>query len=85
MYQQNMLNLQRGQNLHLKQIEENLQIQVDSIKSVADSAVETASSSNIVAESAKKIANKADIKGWIAIVISALAFLLELSERLGLF
>lgn len=85
MHQQNMLNLQRGQNLHLKQIEENLQLQVDAIKSVADSAEETASSSNTLAESAKKIANKADIKGWIAVAISALTFLLELSGRLGLF
>lgn len=71
LHQQNMLNLQRGQNLTLKRIEENTKKQVDSVKEIATSA--------------QKTANKADIKGWISVIIALLAFLLELSGRLGLF
>ena len=51
---------------------------MNSVKRIADSA-------KIQSEIASKQSQKADIKGWISVVIAFLAFLLELCGRLGLF
>ena len=45
-----------------------------SAKSQADSAKEIAESSKTQADLALKTSSKADIKGWIAVIISILAF-----------
>lgn len=51
--------------------------QAESAKEIASSAREQAESSFVSAKSAKKIAGKADVKGWIAIIISAIALFFE--------
>lgn len=51
--------------------------QADSAKDIATSAKEQADSSAQTASAAKDIAGKADIKGWIAIIISAIALFFE--------
>lgn len=72
---------------------------MDSIKKIADSAEEKADSAERLANASNEIANaakiqseiaskqskKADIKGWISVIIAFLAFILELCGRLGLF
>ena len=58
---------------------------MDSIKRIADSAEQKAASAKIQSELAAKQSKKADVKGWISVVIAFVAFLLELCERLGLF
>ena len=58
---------------------------MDSIKRIADSAEQKANSAKIQSELATKQSKKADVKGWISVIISFLAFLLELCGRLGLF
>ena len=51
--------------------------QAESAKDIATSAKEQADSSAQTANAAKDIAGKADIKGWIAIIISAMALFFE--------
>lgn len=58
---------------------------MDSIKRIADSAEQKATSAKIQSELATKQSKKADVKGWISVIIAFLAFLLELCGRLGLF
>ena len=55
-----------------------LKRQVKAVEKIADSA-------KTQADIAVKTSKKADIKGWISVIIALLAFLLELSGRLGLF
>lgn len=48
----------------------------------AQSAKETARATKQIAEAANQTANQADIKGWLAVFISAAALLIELSVNL---
>ena len=61
----------------------------DSIKKPLDRQVEViesiANSVKVQSDIGVKTSKKADIKGWISVIVALLAFLLELSERLGLF
>ena len=50
----------------------------NSAKSQAVSAGEQAQSANIIARAAEKTANKADIKGWIAIIVSVIGVAIEI-------
>nr|WP_300210264.1 hypothetical protein [uncultured Anaerostipes sp.] len=59
-------------------IKKPLDRQVEAIESIANSA-------KVQSDIAVKTSKKADIKGWISVIVALLAFLLELSERLGLF
>ena len=61
-----------------KTVSKPLKRQVKAIEKIADSA-------KTQADIAVKTSKKADIKGWISVIIALLAFLLELSGRLGLF
>lgn len=49
------------------------------------SSKDIAESSEVLSFLAIKKANKADIKGWISVIIAFFAFLLELCGRFGLF
>ena len=59
-------------------IKKPLDRQVEAIESIANSA-------KIQSDIAVKTSKKADVKGWISVIIAFLAFLLELCGRLGLF
>lgn len=59
--------------------------QVEIAKVQAKSAESQAEFSKIQADTAVKTSKKADVKGWISVTIALLAFLLELSDRIGLF
>ena len=61
-----------------KTVSEPLNRQVKAIEKIADSA-------KTQADIAVNTSKKADIKGWISVIVALLAFLLELSGRLGLF
>lgn len=61
-----------------KTVSKPLKRQVKAVEKIADSA-------KTQADIAVKTSKKADIKGWISVIIALLAFLLELSGRLGLF
>lgn len=60
-----------------KQIDEYLK-SVNKIKNIAENM-------SVQTKLAVKKSQKADVKGWIAIIISILTFALELSDRIGLF
>lgn len=57
-----------------KSLEEPIQRQVQAVEKIADSA-------KLQADTAYKVSNKADIKGWIAIIISVVGILIELSSN----
>lgn len=57
--------------------EEERQQQMDDLKRIADSAESQAKSSAIQAEIAVKTSKKADIKGWIAVLISGISLFFE--------
>lgn len=59
-------------------IKKPLDRQVEAIESIANSA-------KVQSDIAVKTSKKADIKGWISVIVALLAFLLELSGRFGLF
>ena len=61
-----------------KTVSKPLRRQVKAIEKIADSA-------KTQADIAVRTSKKADIKGWISVIVALLAFLLELSGRLGLF
>lgn len=72
----NAHNSERQRQILEEQIEPLKEI-ASSAKRQADSAEQQAESAKSQAMSARKIAGKADIKGWIAIIISAIALFFE--------
>ena len=66
---------------------------LSSIRKELDPVKELASSAEKLAKSSEershlllsKKAKKADIKGWIAVTVSVLTFIMEICDRLGLF
>ena len=69
----------------VKRIADSAEQKADSAERLANSSMKIADSAKIQSEIASKQSQKADIKGWISVVIAFLAFLLELCGRLGLF
>ena len=63
-----------AQTAFIEQTSKELHDIADSAKLQADSAKEIAESSKTQADVALKTSSKADIKGWIAVIISILAF-----------
>lgn len=57
-----------------KSLEEPIKRQVQAIEKIADYA-------KLQADTAYKVSNKADIKGWIAIIISLTGLLIELASN----
>lgn len=68
------IELLESQSAYLEKTSEELHNMAQSAKSQADSAKEIAESSKTQADVALKTSSKADIKGWIAVIISILAF-----------
>lgn len=66
--------LLESQSAYLEKTSKELHDMAQSAKSQADSAKEIAESSKTQADVALKTSSKADIKGWIAVIISILAF-----------
>lgn len=66
--------LLESQSAYLEKTSKELHDMAQSAKSQADSAKEIAESSKAQADVALKTSSKADIKGWIAVIISILAF-----------
>lgn len=66
--------LLESQSAYLEKTSKELHDMAESAKSQADSAKEIAESSKVQANTALKTSSKADIKGWIAVIISILAF-----------
>lgn len=62
-----------------------LEEQVEPLKEIASSAKRQADSAETQANLAVQKSHKADIKGWIAIIISILTFIMEICDRIGLF
>ena len=54
-------------------------------ESIAKSSETHAKASETLSSLAIKKAKKADIKGWIAVTVSVLTFIMEICDRLGLF
>lgn len=61
--------------------EEERQQQMDDLKRIADSAESQAKSSAIQADLAVKTSKKADVKGWIAVIFSGIALLIEFAAN----
>lgn len=66
--------LMESQSAYLEKTSKELHDMALSAKSQADSAKEIAESSKMQADVALKTSSKADVKGWIAVIISILAF-----------
>lgn len=66
--------LLESQSAYLEKTSKELHDMAQSAKSQADSAKKIAESSKTQADVALKTSSKADIKGWIAVIISILAF-----------
>lgn len=66
--------LLESQSAYLEKTSKELHDMAQSAKSQADSAKEIAESSKTQADIALETSSKADIKGWIAVIISILAF-----------
>lgn len=66
--------LLESQSAYLEKTSKELHDMAQSAKSQADSAKEIAENSKTQADVALKTSSKADIKGWIAVIISILAF-----------
>lgn len=64
-----------AQTTFIEQTSKELHDIADSAKLQADSAKEIAESSKAQSETAVKTSSKADIKGWIAVTVSVLAFI----------
>lgn len=62
-----------------------LEEQIEPLKEIASSAKRQADSAEMQANLAVQKSHKADIKGWIAIIISILTFIMEICDRIGLF
>ncbi|WP_290095402.1 hypothetical protein [Bacteroides acidifaciens] len=63
------------------QEEEERKQQIDDLKRIADSAESQAKSSAIQADLAVKTSKKADVKGWIAVIFSGIALLIEFAAN----
>lgn len=66
--------LLESQSAYLEKTSKELHDMAQSAKSQADSAKEIAESSKTQADIALETSGKADVKGWIAVIISMLAF-----------
>lgn len=66
----------KDQIAQIEKIASNSEIQATASKSISESA-------KTQADLAMQKAKKADIKGWIAVVVSVLAFIMELCDHLG--
>lgn len=66
--------LLESQSAYIEKTSKELHDMAQSAKFQADSAKEIAESSKTQADVALKTSSKADIKGWIAVIISILAF-----------
>ena len=64
----------------MKEDEERKQ-QMDDLKRIADSAESQAKSSALQADLAVKTSKKADVKGWIAVIFSGIALLIEFAAN----
>lgn len=64
-----------AQTAFIKQTSKELHDIAESAKMQAESAKEIAESSKAQSETAVKTSSKADIKGWIAVTVSVLAFI----------
>ena len=58
---------------------------MESVKQIAKNAEKLSESSKIQSDIAISTSKKADIKGWIAVIISVLTFIMEICDRIGLF
>lgn len=58
---------------------------MESVKQIAENAEKLSESSKTQSDIAIKNSKKADIKGWIAVIISVLTFIMEICDRIGLF
>lgn len=59
-----------------------LQDIAESAKKQAESAEKVAKSAEVQADIALKTSKKSDVKGWIAVIVSVLTFILEVLSRL---
>lgn len=71
--------LLESQSAYLEKTSKELHDMAQSAKSQADSAKEIAESSKTQADIALKTSSKADIKGWISVVVSIICALMEFS------
>lgn len=71
--------LLESQSAYLEKTSKELHDMAQSAKSQADSAKEIAESSKMQADVALKTSSKADIKGWISVVVSIICALMEFS------
>lgn len=69
--------LMESQSAYLKKTSKELHDMAQSTKSQADSAKEIAESSKTQADVALKTSSKADIKGWISVIVSIICALME--------
>ncbi|HJD27064.1 MAG TPA: hypothetical protein IAA12_11480 [Candidatus Blautia intestinipullorum] len=58
---------------------------MESVKQITKNAEKLSESSKIQSDIAISTSKKADIKGWIAVIISVLTFIMEICDRIGLF
>lgn len=58
---------------------------MESVKQIAENAEKLSESSKTQSDIAIKTSKKADIKGWIAVIISVLTFIMKICDRIGLF
>ena len=71
------LELLESQSAYLEKTSEELHDMALSAKSQADSAKQIAESSKKQSDIAFKISNKADIKGWISVIVAIICALME--------
>lgn len=67
--------MMEAQTAFIEQTSKELHTIADSANAQSESAKEIAESSKTQSELAVKTSGKADIKGWVAVIISALAFI----------
>lgn len=71
------IELLESQSAYLEKTSEELHNMAQSAKSQADSAKEIAESSKTQADVALKTSSKADVKGWISVIVSIVCALME--------
>ena len=71
--------LLESQSAYLEKTSKELHNMAQSAKSQADSAKEIAESSKMQADIALKTSSKADIKGWISVIVAIICALMEFS------
>lgn len=71
------IELLESQSAYLEKTSEKLHSMAQSAKSQADSAKEIAESSKTQAGVALKTSSKADVKGWISVIVSIICALME--------